>query len=72
MAAPNPQRQREERERLAKLFVNPAAVYVIHYACQSFSAPDYLGSPRVGAIAVRNLASGATSSFSVHQELEVA
>lgn len=71
MAAPNPQRQREERDRLGKLLANPSAVYVIHYACQSFSAPDYLGSPRVAAIAVRNLASGATVSFSVYQELEV-
>lgn len=72
MAAPNPQRQREERERLARLFANPAATYVVHYACQSFSSPDYLGSPRVAAIAVRNLGSGTTESFSVHQEMELA
>lgn len=72
MAAPNPQRQREERERLAKLFASPATTYVVHYACQSFSAPDHMGSPRVAAIAVRNLASGTTVSFSVHQELELA
>jgi hypothetical protein len=70
MAAPNPQRQREERERLAKLFANPAVAYVIHYACQSFSAPDNPASPRIAAIAVRNLATGATESFSIHQELE--
>ena len=72
MAAPNPQRQREERERLAKLFANPSATYVIHYACQSFSAPEAYGSPRVAAIAVCSLGSGATVSFSVHQELELA
>lgn len=71
MAPPNPARQREERGRLNKLFAQAAAVYVIHYACQSFSQPQHMGSPRIASIAVRNLANGATTSFSIHQELEL-
>jgi hypothetical protein len=42
---------------------------MIHYACQSFSQGRH--SPRVASISVRNLANGATISFSIHQELEL-
>jgi hypothetical protein len=72
MAAPNPQRQRVAKQRVAQLFAQPSTVYVVHYACQSFRTPDSQGSPRVAAIAVRNLDSGQTISFSIHQELELA
>ena len=71
MAAPNPKRQREERERLNRLFANPGAVYVIHYACQSFFQKQQAGSPRVASIGIRNLQTGATASFSIHRELEL-
>jgi hypothetical protein len=72
MAAPNPQRQRAAKARLAAMFAQPSTVYVVHYACQSFRSGDAQGSPRVAAIAVRNLDSGQTVSFSIHQELELA
>ena len=72
MAAPNPQRQRAAKARLAQLFAQPSTVYVVHYACQSFRTPESQGSPRVAAIAVRNLDSGQTIAFSIHQELELA
>jgi hypothetical protein len=71
MAAPNPQRQRAAKQRLSQLFAQPSTVYVVHYACQSFRNADTQGSPRVAAIAVRNLESGQTVSFSIHQELEL-
>ena len=72
MAAPNPKRQRAVRARLGELMAHPGSVYVIHYACQSLTQAEVQGSPRIGAIAVRNLDSGVTESFSIHQEIELA
>lgn len=73
MAAPNPKKQRDARAKLAELFAHPASVLVIHYACQSFTQPQPgAGSPRVASIAVRNLGTGETRSFSIHQETELA
>lgn len=71
MAAPNTARQREDRQRLRKLFIAPQMTFIVHYACQSFDRSDQSGSPRVAAIAVRNLFSGTTESFSFHQELDL-
>lgn len=71
MAAPNTKRQRAARERLSELFAHPKSVLVIHYACQSFSAPQGAGSPRVASIAIRNLGTGETRSFSIHEEIEL-
>lgn len=71
MAAPNPKRQRAARERLSELFAHPKSVLVIHYACQSFNQPQGTGSPRVAAIAVRNLGTGETRAFSIHEEIEL-
>jgi len=67
MAAPNPLRQQQARTRLAELFAYPAAVFVVHYSCQSFFQGEKLGSPRVTAIGVSNLQSGQTFSYSVQQ-----
>lgn len=67
MAAPNPERQRQARQRLAELFAHPPSVYVLHYACESF-AQNGLSSPRVTALAARNLASGDVKTFSIHAE----
>ncbi len=72
MAAPNPDRQRVARDKLKDLFAYPASVFVVHYACQSFDQDAELGSPRVTAIAVRNLSSGDTSVFSIQHEAELA
>lgn len=71
MAAPHPERQRAARARLRLLYAHPSTVFVVHYACQSFAQPQQQGSPRIAAIAVRNLDSGQTTSFSIHQELEL-
>ncbi len=45
---------------------------VAHYACESFEQGQGYASPRVTSIAFRNLASGATNSFSIHQQVELA
>lgn len=70
MAAPNPSRQRLARQKLAELFAHPATVFTIHYACERFDSGDGLGSPRVTAIAVRNVGTGDTAAFSIHAEAE--
>ncbi len=72
MAAPNPARQRAARDKVAELFAHPASVFTIHYACERFNAGDGLGSPRVTAIAARNLGTGETVCFSIHAEAEFA
>lgn len=72
MALPNPARQREARHRLDGFLAHPPAVWVIHYACQSFYHGQKLGSPRVTAIAARNFAHGETVSFSIGAEAELA
>lgn len=72
MAPPNPSRQREARHRLDDFLAHPPAVWVIHYACQSFFQGQRLGSPRVTAIAARNLDRGETVSFSIDVEAELA
>jgi hypothetical protein len=64
------QRRKNAREQLAKLFDRADQVLVIHYSCESFyDRPDGT-SPRITSIAVRNLESGQTCSFSIHQIAE--
>ena len=64
------QRRRQSRETLASLMDNSEHVIVIHYSCESFyDRPDGT-SPRVTSIAVRNLGTAQTMSFSIHQVAE--
>ena len=72
MPAPNPARQREARHRLDDFLAHPPAVWVLHYACQSFFQGQRLGSPRVTTIAARNMDRGETESFSIDTEAELA
>jgi hypothetical protein len=72
MAAPNPARQRSARQKIIELFAHPASVFTIHYACERFNPDDGLGSPRITAIAARNLGTGETACFSIHSEAEFA
>jgi hypothetical protein len=71
VASPNPTRQKEARARLGRLLEHPSTVFVVHYACESFEQGQGYASPRVTAIALRNLGSGATASFSIHAEVEL-
>jgi hypothetical protein len=52
-----------------KLLTNPQVV-VIHYSCESFYDRPGGASPRITSIAVRNLDSSQTTSFSIHQIAE--
>jgi hypothetical protein len=63
-------RRRQARKDLTELFVNAKNVVVIHYSCESFYDRTDGTSPRVTSIAVRNLESGQTKSFSIHQIAE--
>jgi hypothetical protein len=57
----------EARKRLDALHTRREMVLVIHYSCESFYDIKDGRTPRVTSIAVRNFASGETSSFSIHK-----
>lgn len=63
-------RRKEALKTLASLFERAKDVVVVHYSCESFYERVDGTSPRVTSIAVRNLESGQTRSFSIHQMAE--
>lgn len=63
-------RRREAKIKLAEVMVKADQVVVIHYSCESFYDRPDGSSPRITSIAVRNLESGQTTSFSIHQVAE--
>lgn len=52
--------------QLEEVFQAPESAVVIHYSCESFYDRTDPHSPRITSIAVRNLDSGQTRSFSIH------
>src|SRR3954449_8797099 len=70
MSAPNPKRQQKGWATLDEIFRDAANVWVIHYSCESFYDRPEGRSPRITSIAVRNLDSGQTASFSIHRIAE--
>jgi hypothetical protein len=55
------------KQQLDELFQKPEHTLVIHYSCESFyDRENNPKSPRVTSIAVRNLDTGQTKSFSIH------
>jgi hypothetical protein len=54
------------RLQLDEAFRYPEHSVVIHYSCESFYNRDNPRSPRITSIAVRNLDTGQTKSFSIH------
>ena len=68
-------RQLEKRKyakaQLGRVMDQPDHVIVIHYSCESFYERPDGSSPRITSIAVRNLGSGQTISFSIHQAAEI-
>ena len=65
------ERHRKARAKLKEIFAHPEKVSAIHYSCESFyDLPDGR-SPRITSIAVRNLETGQTVSFSIHQVAEL-
>ena len=71
MAAPNPTRQASARQALDDLFRQSDFVYVIHYSCEDLDRPECTSSPRIAAIALRNLKSAQTQQFSILQTAEI-
>ena len=57
-------------EQLELLGSNPEHVLVVHYSCESFYDRPEGASPRITSLAVRNLGTGLTESFSIHQVAE--
>lgn len=64
------QRRRKARRTIDDIFDRSGQVNVIHYSCESFYDRPDGSSPRITSIAVRNLESGQTKSFSIHQMAE--
>ncbi len=56
--------------RMDQLLESGNTALVIHYSCESFYDKPDGKTPRITSIAVRNLASGQTDSFSIHQIAE--
>jgi hypothetical protein len=71
VTAPNPKRQRVGWATLDSLFADAANTWVVHYSCESFYERTSGTSPRITSIAVRNLGSAQTRSFSIHQMAEL-
>lgn len=70
MTGPRASRRRQAKQTLDTLFANAAQVFVIHYSCESFYDRPDGRSPRITSIALRNLESGQTASFSINQVAE--
>lgn len=64
------QKRKKALNTISELMKHPESVIVIHYSCESFYDRPDGSSPRVTSIAVRNLATGQTTSFSIHQMAE--
>lgn len=63
--------QRAAQAELLALMARKAQVFVIHYSCESFYDPEGGRTPRITSIVCRNLGSGQTQSFSIHQVAEL-
>ena len=63
-------RHREAKKQLVEIYDKQDKVIVIHYSCKSFYDRQEKTSPRITSIAVRNLATADTESFSIHQLAE--
>lgn len=60
-------RRKDMLRKLRELDARHDSVVVIHYSCESFYDLPAGSTPRVTSIAVRNLGTGQTESFSIHK-----
>lgn len=65
------ERQKQARKDLQQLWEHPEQVSVIHYSCEGFYERPDGSSPRITSIAVRNLKTAQTQSFSIHKYSEL-
>ena len=63
--------RKETLRRLRDIDDRKDHVVVVHYSCESFYDRPDGSTPRVTSIAVRNLGSGQTESFSIHKIAEL-
>lgn len=61
----------KSRALIDDLFQNSTRVYVVHYSCESFYENATGASIRVTSIAIRNLNSAQTKSWSLHKSAEL-
>jgi hypothetical protein len=64
------QKRKQAKTKLTELISKSDQVIIIHYSCESFYDRPDGSSPRITSIAVRNLESSQTTSFSIHQVAE--
>src|SRR5262249_13008657 len=64
------QKRKEARRSLDVIFSHRDTANVIHYSCESFYDRPKGDSPRITSIAIRNVGSRQTTSFSIHQIAE--
>jgi hypothetical protein len=69
-AAERYRRRQAARKELTELTAHERSTATIHYSCESFYDRADGSSPRITSLAVRNLATGQTASFSIHQIAE--
>lgn len=63
--------RKKSRALIEDLYQESNRAYVIHYSCESFYDNATGESKRVTSIAIRNLKSGQTKSWSIHKEAEL-
>ena len=63
-------KRKEARAELNKIYENSERALLIHYSCESFYDIKDGRTPRVTSIAVQNLKSAQTESFSIHKIAE--
>lgn len=63
-------RRKDVGAKMEALLDQAPTTLVIHYSCESFYDKPDGKTPRITSLAVRNLASGQTDSFSIHQIAE--
>ncbi len=61
----------KSRALINKLYQNADRVYVVHYSCESFYENATGSTLRVTSIAIRNLKSAQTKSWSLHNQAEL-
>ena len=64
------QRRKKAIEKINNIIKQSESTFIIHYSCESFYDRNDGKSPRITSIAVRNLSSGQTNSYSIHQIAE--
>lgn len=63
-------RRKATLNKMDEIWEHSNSSLVVHYSCESFYDTEEGKTPRVTSIAVRNLASGQTESFSIHKLAE--